>query len=286
MRKQTRAELFLFFAAMIWGGTFVMVKLGIESAPQIFYTSLRFLISGIFFVSIFFKKIFPLSKSVIKKGFIIGFFLFVGFLAQANGLKITTASKSSFITGMLIVFTPLLQIFIAKKLPRIGNIIGVIVVMFGLYLLTSHKGSEFNFGDLLTLICAIFYSFYMIYLDVYSDENVYSLTFLQFLVVGVFAFIYSLFFESLFIPKTEIFFISLSYSAFLATLLTTFLQTNFQKETTPTKAAIIFAVEPVIASVMAYFLLNEQIGFIGYLGGGLILIGILISELWITKKDE
>ena len=72
---------------------------------------------------------------------------------------------------------------------------------------------------------------------------------------------------------------SLLYLTFLATVLTTYVQTRFQKDTTPIRAAIIFSVEPVLASISAYLILGEQLGTLGIFGGGMIVAGVLISEL-------
>ena len=74
-------------------------------------------------------------------------FLFLGFVPQNIGLTMTTASKSAFITGMMVVFVPLLQFIIEKRPPKIGNIVGVLLVGVGLWFLTSPAGSEFNVGD-------------------------------------------------------------------------------------------------------------------------------------------
>jgi len=73
--------------------------------------------------------------------------------------------------------------------------------------------------------------------------------------------------------------VSLSYLTFFATVLTTYIQTRFQKDTTPTRAAIIFTIEPVIASLIAYLMLGEQLGLLGMVGGGLVVVGVLLSEL-------
>ncbi len=278
MNKQKKAELILFITSFIWGGTFVAVKLGLNDISPVFYVAIRFLIAFIIFIPLFFTRTFPLSVTVIKKGIIIGGFLLLGFITQVIGLNITTASKSGFFTGMLVVFTPMLQIFIERKLPRIGNIVGVILVAGGLFFLTSPEGSQFNLGDFLTIICAILYAFYIIYLDVFSDEDVFQLTFMQFAIVGIGALIYSLLFEQISFHLNSNSIISLGYTGLFATLLTTYTQTKFQKDTTPTRAAIIFSIEPVLSAILAYFILHERIGIQGTFGGALVIVGILISE--------
>jgi drug/metabolite transporter (DMT)-like permease len=278
MTTRTRAEAILLAMTVIWGSTFVVVKLGLTDISPVFYTSLRFLLSCVIFLPLFYKKIFPIPSAAWKKGLILGFFLLAGFVTQVIGLNITTASKSGFITGTLVVFTPLLQIFIEKKLPRLGNFIGVALVTIGLFLLTSPAGSQFNFGDFLTLCCAILYALYIIYLDMYSDEKAEVLTFLQFFFVGVGGLLYTFFAEDIVFHFTTPSLLSLGYTCLFATLLTTFIQTKYQKQTTPTRAAIIFSIEPVISACLAYLILCERIGAIGIAGGALIIVGILISE--------
>ena len=278
MNKQKKAELILFITSFIWGGTFVAVKLGLNDISPVLYTAVRFSIAGIIFLPLFYTRTFPLSKTVLRKGIILGLFLLAGFITQVIGLNITTASKSGFFTGMLVVFTPLLQIIIERKFPKVGNIIGVVCVTIGLFLLTSPEGSRFNVGDFLTIVCAVLYAFYIIYLDVYSDEDVFQLTFLQFAVVGIGSFLYAMFFETISFHISTTAIVSLAYTSLLATLLTTYTQTKYQKETTPTRAAIIFSIEPVLSAVVAFFILNERIGLIGVFGGALIVSGILISE--------
>ena len=71
----------------------------------------------------------------------------------------------------------------------------------------------------------------------------------------------------------------LLYLTLLATLLTTYVQTRYQKETTPTRAVVIFSIEPVVAAVLSYFMLGEVLGVPGMIGGALIIGGVLVSEL-------
>lgn len=109
--------------------------------------------------------------------------VFPGFILQLVGLQYTTASKSAFITGTFVIFTPIAQMVIMKKLPTLVNTIGIGIAGVGILLLSSgdgdvvsvlsELGSTFNFGDLLTLICAMSFSIYIVYLDVVTKRNNY-----------------------------------------------------------------------------------------------------------------
>ncbi len=265
---------------LIWGGTFAVVKIGMREIAPVTLIAVRFAVSTLVLLAVFGRRIFPLTSSQIVRGSIVGLFLFLGFVPQNLGLTITTASKSAFITGMMVVFVPLLQFVIERRAPKLGNIVGVVLVALGLWFLTSPAGSQFNAGDALTLVCAVFFAIYIVYLDVVSREmSALQLTFLQVAAVAAFSVVAVALFE---VPRfsfsgTAV--ASMIYLTFLATLLTTLVQTRYQKQTTPTRAVIIFSVEPVFASIIAYVLLGEQLGGSGIAGGALIIGGVLLSEL-------
>jgi drug/metabolite transporter (DMT)-like permease len=221
-----------------------------------------------------------MTRTTFRGGLIIGVLLLFGFIAQTIGLQYTSASKSGFMTGLLVVFTPLFQIMFSKQMPKTGNVIGVILVTVGLYFLTSPEGSEFNFGDLLTLICAAFFGLYIVFIDIYTRHgDVRQIAFLQFVVTAIGGCVGALFFEAPVFEPTGGLIWGIAYLALLATLYTLTIQTKYQKETSPTRAAIIFSVEPVFAAVIAYLVLNETIGIQGVAGGAIIVLGLLISEL-------
>ncbi len=280
MTKQSKAETALLCMTLIWASTFVGMKIGLRDISPIFMTAIRFTIASLFFLALFWKQIFPLSSEALIKGTILGFILFLGFIAQNIGLNYTTASKSAFITSLMVVFVPVLQFVIGKRSPTLGNVVGIIIVVGGLWLLTSPAGSEFNVGDLLTFVCAVLFAFYIVYLDIASKVmTAIQLSFLQSAVSAVLAILATVAFENYFLNPTSSVIITVLYLTVFATVLTTFVQTKYQKDTTPTRAAIIFTIEPVWASIYAYFILGETLGLVGIVGGGLIVAGVLVSEL-------
>ena len=280
MKLQSRAEAALLGTTFIWGGTFAVVKMGMQDVSPVLLIVIRFVVASLCLLPLAWNRIFPLPRPSLVKGSILGMFLFLGFVSQNVGLTITTASKSAFITGMMVVFVPLLQFVIERRAPKIGNVLGVLVVSAGLWFLTSPDGSSFNAGDALTLVCAVLFAVYIVYLDVVSKETTtMQLVFMQFASMAVFSVVAMGFFE---VPRLRLSLQSvgvLVYLTFFATMLTTYVQTRFQKDTTPTRAVIIFSVEPVIAAVVAYYLLGERMGEMGIIGGAMIIAGVLVSEL-------
>ncbi len=278
MTVRGRAELALFATTFIWGSTFVVVKAGeAEVSPSLFIAA-RFGIGALLLGLFLIRQLGSISRVTIKKGLILGAMLGVGIVIQNHGIYQTTASKSAFITGLMVIFTPIAQFILERRLPRIGNIAGIIIVTAGLFLLTSPDGSEINRGDLLVLLSAVIFGVYIVYIDLYTKgETVLHLSFVQVTVTTLTAAAVLPFETIVFQPTTQLI-VSLLYMGTCATIVTTYMQTRFQQDTTPTRAVIIFTLEPVIAAVLAYYVLSEQLGFMGIVGAGLIIVGILISE--------
>jgi len=279
MTPRRKAELVLLSTTLIWGGSFVVMKLGFEDVSPFLFVAIRFTIGSLLFGAFFFKHLRSIRPSAVWKSGILGLLLGAGLTLQTYGLKITTASKSAFITGMMVVFTPIAQLFIERRLPKPGNVIGVVIVTFGLYFLTSPSGSAFNFGDALTLLGAFLFGIYIVYLDIFTkEEDFLPVAFLQIAFTALIGWLLVPF-EQTYIHFTWNLGRLLFYTAFLSTVITTYTQTRFQKDTTPTRAGILFTLEPVISAVLAYFVLGEILGMLGVIGGAVIVVGILVSEL-------
>lgn len=277
-----------------------MIKSALSDASPIMFITLRFSLAALLLYPFIKKYLSNLAVQNYRQAFVLGLLLFAGFITQTIGLQYTSATKSAFITGTFVVFTPLLQTLLEKRIPALQNQVGIIFVFIGIILLSSKGenalqiltdvGSNFNIGDLLTLFCAIFYALYIVYLDMISDSNEPKfLTFFQILVTAALSIISVFIFNLLEIENVKLeltggLVLAVLYTALFATILTTFLQTKFQKEVTPTKASIIFSMEPIFAALTAYLFINEKLSMFGIIGSLFIFAGVLISELWRKSK--
>lgn len=291
--KAWKAEISLALVTLIWGGTFTATQIGLDSAPPFLYITFRFTIALVFLLPIVAYdslkktgKILSIDKTTAIQGFVLGLFFAGGFLLQTLGLNMIKASKSAFITGMTVAITPFVFMIVTGKRPKIWSSIGVVVATVGLWIFTKPSYSNFEVGDVLTLLSCVFWAFYITYMDIFTkNKNSLSSTlryvFMQFVAaapVGFFAF---LIFESNdFVPviNRELIY-SLAFNAFLASILVTFIHTGAQKYTTPVKAALIFSLEPVFAAVIAFAVLGEFFEINEFVGGGILLSGIALAEL-------
>jgi drug/metabolite transporter (DMT)-like permease len=280
MTTRTRSELFLLSITLIWGSTFVTSKYLLDSISPLIFIGVRFAVATVVFAFLFPRKVLHAPRGSWLKGGILGVLLFIGFATQTVGLQYTGASKSAFITGMMVVFTPLCQLLIERRAPKVGNIIGILMVTLGLYFLTSPSGSEFNLGDGLNVICALTFGFYIVYLDVFSKEHdAVHLTMAQFVTCTVLGLASASLFETVRFAPSAGGVMALVYLIIFATIIALFVQNRYQKDTTPTRSAVIFSIEPVLAAGFAYVLLGEVLGVLGLLGGAMIVGGVLVSEL-------
>jgi drug/metabolite transporter (DMT)-like permease len=300
MKKYT-GEIALLFNTIIWGGTFALIKNAFTDISPLLFLGLRFSIAALIFLPFVYASLKKTNKQTLIAGSVLGFFYFTGFASQTLGLNLTTATKSGFITGTFVVFIPILQLIIEKRKPKWFNILSVFLVLIGLIMLSSkgenaidfmkQLGSDFNLGDLLTLLCALLFAFQVVYVDVFTKKYEYlPMVFVQLFITGIGGFILSFIFSVSALETVKFTFnttvvTAVLYTAIFASIIATVIQLKFQKFVSPTKAGIIFSIEPIFAAVFAYFLLSEKISNFGLIGCVLIFIGLIVSEIF-SVKDE
>jgi drug/metabolite transporter (DMT)-like permease len=294
--KKYIGEIALFSITIFWGVTFAIIKLALNDISPMFFIGIRFSLAALLLLPLLLKPLLNSNIDLIKGGLFLGLLYFIGFATQTVGLQYTTATKSGFITGTFVIFIPILQLILERRAPTKGNIIGILLVVIGLILLSSkgetvvdiltELGSNFNIGDLLTLICAIFYALYVVYIDIITKKFDYKpLIILQILFTGIAGFVFALLFDATGIESVRYDFnktviLVILYTAIFSSILATVIQTKYQKVVTPTKAGIIFSLEPIFAALFAFIIIQEEISSFGIVGCIFIFTGVLVSELY------
>lgn len=290
MKKSLFADISLLLVAFIWGMTFVLVQNAIDSLPPFSFNGVRFLLAAILlglWLFIFERKQLALfNKKMLLSGISIGFWLFLGYATQTIGLLYTTSSKAGFITGLSVVLVPLFSLLLMKQVPGRNAIFGVLVATIGLFLLTMTDVTSLNFGDGMVFICAIAFGLHIIFTGKYSEKYPsLLLTVIQITTVAFLSIISSFLFEDwqraispdiLLSPKVLS---ALIVTSVFATALAFFAQTSFQRYTTATRVALIFAMEPVFAAITGYVWAHEHLSKSALIGCALIFAGMVFAEL-------
>jgi drug/metabolite transporter (DMT)-like permease len=294
MKKSLFADFCLMLVALIWGATFVLVQNAISFLPPLSFNGVRFFMAVIILGGwlLLFKKeqLTYFNSQLFLSGVIMGVLLFLGYATQTLGLLYTSSSNAGFITGLSVVLVPLFSIFLLKQRPGVHAIIGVILATGGLYLLTMANSTSLNLGDFLVLLCAISFALQIIVTGKYSSSYPsLLLTVVQIGTVAVLSIISALLFEDWqqsirfeVVFKSEVI-IALLITSIFATAFAFFAQTSFQKYTTATRVALIFALEPVFAAITAYFWGGERLTLNDLLGCALIFCGMIFSEIPVSK---
>ena len=261
---------------VVWGTTFVVVKGSLETIPVSLLLALRFSLAAAAFSFVRF------DRRAVVPALWLGVLAFAGFATQTMGLSITTASRSAFITGLSVVFTPMVAAlwFRQRVAPRVVVASAVAVAGLALLTLRGGDGGGLNAGDVWTLGTALAYALYIVYLgQVAGRASVSALAGMQHLPMAALAWLWAapeLGALAHVPPQT---YLAIAYLALVATALVALLQVAAQRVVPASVAAIVFVLEPVFAALFAWWLVNETLGPAGWAGGLLVVLAMLVAEL-------
>jgi len=206
--------------------------------------------------------------------------LFLAFVTQTIGLQSTTAGKSAFLTGTNVVMVPFIIWFIYKKRPDVYAILAAVLCFIGVGLLTAGaEMSSLTPGDIWALTCALFFALHIITTSIYSKKiDPTVLTWLQFMVVTILAFISAFIFEGPAYMPAQSTMMGMLFLGVFSTCIAFFIQTTAQKYTTATHAAIILSLESMFGTVLGIIVLHEPFTMIMALGCTIILSAIITAE--------
>lgn len=278
---QTKREELLAIGALLlatsaWGGTFVVVKSAIAQMPLMDLMAWRWIIAVSVLVAIRPRCLF-VSRTTYLRGAAVGVTTFLGYLFQTIGLQTTSASVSGFITGMFVVFTPLLMWAFFRERLTASIWIAVLLAMGGLASL-SLRGWSFGVGESWTLLGAFFWAGQIITLARWSTrENAYSMATIQLGTAGI-LFIIGATPDGITMPPTQDVWIGILILSVFASAIAFSVQTWGQSHLDATRAAVIFSTEPIFAAIFGIWIGGDQITTRFLIGAALIFAAMLISE--------
>ena len=263
----------------IWGATFPLVKVAVERAGVFGFNGVRFAVAAAALALVARGRLRCLGSDGWRHGGMLGVALFAGYALQTAGLQLTRASNAGFVTGMFVVFTPLLGALLLRRAPGWAAAAGAALAFVGLSLLSLDDGFVPRSGDLLVLGCAVAFAFHIVGLGAWSARHdPVALTVVQLVVVGVG--------HAALVPLLPgpgrwdgFVVVALLVTALLASAAAFYVQTAAQRLIPPTRTAVILTMEPVFAGVFGFAFLGERLVARGWLGCALILAGMLLAEV-------
>jgi len=289
--KALLARLALFFATLIWGSSFVIVKNTVDVLPVFFLLAVRFSIAFIVLAVIFAKRLKQIDKNYLWQGGIIGLCLFIAYASQTFGITDTTPGKNAFLTAIYCVIVPFLFWITDKSKPDFFNILAAFLCILGIGFVSLKSNLSICYGDLLTMLGGFFFATHIVAIKRFSNgRDPVILTIIQFAYCSVFSLICTLIFEPR-ITRIEPNMIGgIMYLAIGCTAIGLLLQSVGQKYTTPSGAAIILSLESVFGVSFSILLAGEVMSKRLVFGFCMIFISVIISEtklsFFLTKKNK
>lgn len=280
--KRWVAELLLAVVAAGWGIGFPVMKMVVNTYPVMMVLGLRFLLSAFFLLPFSLRGLGTLSRQTFLSGLLLGLLLGTSFVFLIYGLQLTTASNTGFLAGLSVIWVLLLTGPLMGKRPSFDAILATLFGLAGLYLMADIQGWQLHLGDGLVVIGSLFTAIHIIALDRFcARHNNMTLTFLQISTMAV------IFLGLQHISGGEILprnwssklVIALGITAVFSTVIAFWVQGHFQRYSTPTRAVLIYNLEPVFSALFALWLLHETFSANVIFGGGLILIGMCLPGI-------
>lgn len=272
----------LLAAAAIWGFTFPIVKDALEDIPVVEFLAIRFAIATLVLSAIWPGTARDALRKGWRAGLIAGMLLALGHAFQTFGLELTLSTNAGFITGLYVVFTPVLAALLLRRRPPWFVVGGVGLTTLGLALMSlriAQGGASFNRGDLLVLVAAAMYAGQIVTLGRYAPESDPKVLTLQQLGVTAAFFVLITPAQGVVAPTTSAVWVALAATALGSSVFGIGVQTWAQRRVPPTRAAVIFSMEAPFAALAAFLLADERLTARAWLGAALILGGMLIVEL-------
>lgn len=258
MSDKTKGMLGLALAAVIWGGGFIATAGALQSFDTLSFLAVRFGLASLMMFIIFFKDIRKINLVEIEMGIPVGVVLFLAFTIQTYALEFTTVSHNAFLTATNVIFTPYLVWLVYKKKPANRVFLASFMTLLAVGFLTMDKlDLSFNFGDLLTLICAVFFSLHLIVSLRMRKVNVKITTFIQFVVVALLSLLSCFVFKPQVQALNLVAVGSLCYLVFFSTIICYMLQMYGTKHVNPSIMSIILSLETLCATIFGVIILGE-----------------------------
>ena len=284
MKSKLTLYIAMISIAAVWGSSFVVMKDSLERQNVFSFLSSRFILAALLMFLYKPGMFRGLTNKFISRGIIAGILLGSGYIFQTYGLTKTTVSNTGFITGLYLVFTPLISLIILKRHVLKIKWLAVIVATIGLFFI-SYNGVTIGLGEILVLISAFIYGAHFVALGEWSDgKNTYALTFIQVVTVAALTSIFA-FKDGFQIAPDSTVWLAILYTAFFATFLGFLIQTKAQSVMSATVASVLLATETPFAVFFGLYFHSDPLT-LRIITGGLLVMLAMALVIWSDNRKS
>ena len=289
MRKL--AKPMLFAAAFIWGSSFFIMKNTLDVMPTLFLLAIRFTAGALLLGLVCGKRWRAFTPDYLWRGAVIGAFLFLAYSVQTYGLAGTTPSKNAFLTAVYCVIVPFLYWLAARQRPDRYNILAALLCIAGVGLVSLTDALTVTYGDVLTLICAVFYASHIVAVaKVSPGKDIFLLTVFQFAFAALYAWVGGLLteeFPAAALTRGDVL-LSMAYLCVMATTVALLFQNVGMVWSDPASAAVILSLESVFGVLCSVIFYGDPVTPRLLAGFALIFVAVVCSETKFSflRKEE
>jgi drug/metabolite transporter (DMT)-like permease len=285
--RSIKAHLLLVLMTLIWGSTFVLIKEALKDSSPLLLNAVRMALAAVLLALYYRRHLNTWTRPALTAGVLVGIFLYLGYALQTTGLKLTTPSKSAFLTGTSTVLVPLILVVFWKTRIHLWRVVGIMLAFLGLFLMTVPAGragladfANVNRGDILSIGCAFGFALQIVFLGRATKRFPFEQTaVLQVATAATLMAVTAPLLEHPRFQPSNAVIATVLITGILGTAVAFTVQAWAQQFTPATHTALIFNLEPVFAWLTSFIYLNERLGLRAGVGALLILTGVLVSEL-------
>lgn len=279
----------LLLATGLWGISNCLTSICLNELQPLTLNAFRFITGFLVLGAIYFKRLRGVNKKTLQYSVLVGLSLVVVYAGATYGVMYTSVSNAGFIGAMTVLFTPLFEFILYRKKPGKKFSFALLLCLIGIAMLTLNETLKPALGDIICLLVPTFYAVDLMLTEkAVADPEVdpLALGVCDLAVVGVVMLVLSLLVETPALPQSPKVWVSALFLGIFCSGVCLVLQSVYQKDTTATRAGLIFTLEPVFSAIFAFFLLGERLGVKGYIGSALMLMSLVVMEVELPFFDK
>ena len=275
--SQGRIYFYLILTTFFWGGSFLFSKIGLREVPPLLFVFARFSMAALIMLVVFAPRLKKMDLGTVKRGMIVGVALGITNISFVFGVRDTSISRAGVLNNLFVLFIPLITRIVWKDHIGRVNVAGIALAASGIWLLAGSGGSGFSHGDLISTLCALFIACHVVTVSkVLKDDDVYLVSMVQFATVAAMSGAAALVTATPLVDVSTTAVTSVIYCAIFPTVFCFTLQNAFQRYVTPTRAGLIYTLDPVWSLLAGFLVLGERLNPFEWLGCGMIFLGVLL----------
>ena len=271
-----RIYFFLVLTTFFWGGSFLFTKIGLSELPPTLFAFIRFALAAFIMFLVSLRRLRAIDRGTIRRGFLVGLALGLTNISFVFGISGTSISRAGVLNNLFVLFIPIITKVVWRDPVGKVNMAGIGLAAVGIWLLATGGGAGFNQGDLISTACAFFIAGHIITVSkVLRNDDVYLVSLVQFITVAILTGLASLALQLPNFTVTSTSVMTILYCTIFPTVICFTLQNHYQRYVTPTRAGLIYTLDPVWSLIAGFIFLNERLNSIEWLGCGLIFLAAL-----------